>query len=193
MKIPASKTELIETFRAKESEYSSFKKQKSPDPFNISAPVEKLFNMFSGLSEYLKQRYLSKQIKKQKMINDENYEKQKKKKQREEEKQSPLILIFDFIIKFLHFFFLIVFAYLSVFSTSNRELDNDPYIMRKMANDIIKLPNINTINNFFSTSIISNIYNQLLSLRNQTTYFSFIMLTPIRFTFVNKNFYIFLS
>jgi len=184
--LKARKVEYIESFRAKESQYTSSKKPKISDSINLSTSVEKLFNKFSGLSEYLKQLFLKRQLKKQKMNQDENYEKQKKKKQQEEENQSTFALLCNFFMKLLHFTFLIAFAYLSMYSTSNKEPDEKAFLMRKVANDIIQMPDISKSNDnkLFSSSIISHMYNQLKLLSNHTTYFSFTMITPIRFTFV---------
>jgi len=182
--ILGKKAEIAESFRNKESEYSNFKQKKSTDSIEISPPIEKLLNLFAGLAEYLKEKYLKKQIKKQKLSNNSNFEQKKKKKNDEDENATPYIIILNFLMKIIHFIFLALFAYFSLLATSSKQNENQAYEMMKDANTAINFPKLNYSQKYFSTWHFLNIYRQLRNLSSQDTFYKFILLSPIRFTFV---------
>jgi len=171
---------LIKYFISKEIEYINKKKIKKTDSLNLSSSVERFLGLFSGMVEYLKKKFLKKLIKKEEKLNDDNYE-NKKIKKLQKNKNKTCFTIINFILSYLHFIFLILFAYLSIFS-ANSHFDNKGYEARKISSQVIST-NYSS-NTYFSNKHLIDIYTQVRDIKNHTSFFSFFLLTPVRFTFV---------
>ena len=138
------------------------------------------------MKKFLKEKFLKIQIASNRNNDDEFCRLQRKRKE-EEENTTKFSFFCGGIMKLIHFILLIIFASLSIYSSSQKkpETTNEHILI----NDVLSLLSEVTSqdSDIFSDTFVKSFYKNIKDIKlNNDESFSFFLFSPIRFTFVKK-------
>lgn len=172
----------MKIFRVKESEYSVIKKNNNENKSNVPEKVEVVFNLFSGLSNIMKENYSKNKENKLKseIVVGELSERRRIKFEKKLKRQK-LIGILNKIITFFHFLFITFFAILTIITSISKNSDYNNLIIKNL-NDIHPY---NYESKKFENSFITEIFSSIKKSNYDKNLSSFVLMSPMRFNFVN--------